>query len=66
MSLGRKLTQNDLRKAMNEQKKKFGIIKKIDSPLAKYPFYNLKNLRNLFIGIFFNLQNNHIIYVFIR
>lgn len=36
MSLGRKLTQNDLRKAMNEQKKKFGIIKKIDSPLAKY------------------------------
>jgi len=48
MSLSRKLTQNDLRKAMNEQKKKLGIIKKIDSPLAKYPFYNLKNLRNLF------------------
>ncbi|XP_012522076.1 zinc finger protein 830 [Monomorium pharaonis] len=36
MSLKRKLTQNDLRKAMNEHKKKFGVIKKIDSPLAKY------------------------------
>ncbi|XP_072761672.1 zinc finger protein 830 [Anoplolepis gracilipes] len=36
MSLKRKLTQNDLRKAMSEQKKKLGIIKKIDSPLAKY------------------------------
>ncbi|GAB1860829.1 Zinc finger protein 830 [Camponotus japonicus] len=36
MSLRKKLTQNDLRKAMNEQKKKLGIIKKIDSPLAKY------------------------------
>ncbi|KAL6254959.1 hypothetical protein P5V15_014301 [Pogonomyrmex californicus] len=35
MSLKRKLTQDDLRKAMNEHKKKLGI-KKIDSPLAKY------------------------------
>lgn len=42
------MTQDDLRKAMNEQKKKLGVIKKIDSPLAKYPFYNFKNLRNLF------------------
>ncbi|XP_018340739.1 PREDICTED: zinc finger protein 830 [Trachymyrmex septentrionalis] len=36
MSLKRKLTQDDLRKAMSEHKKKFGIVKKIDSPLAKY------------------------------
>ncbi|XP_070157269.1 zinc finger protein 830 [Polyergus mexicanus] len=36
MSLKRKLTQDDLRKAMSEQKKKLGINKKIDSPLAKY------------------------------
>ncbi|KYQ46442.1 hypothetical protein ALC60_14538 [Trachymyrmex zeteki] len=40
MSLKRKLTQDDLRKAMSEHKKKFGTIKKIDSPLAKYPFYS--------------------------
>lgn len=40
MSLKRKLTQDDLRKAMSEHKKKLGIVKKIDSPLAKYPFYN--------------------------
>ncbi|RLU23177.1 hypothetical protein DMN91_005455 [Ooceraea biroi] len=32
----RKVTQNDLRKAMNEHKKKIGAVKKIDSPLAKY------------------------------
>jgi len=38
MSLKRKLTQDDLRKAMSEHKKKLGIVKKIDSPLAKYPF----------------------------
>ncbi|CAL1683925.1 unnamed protein product [Lasius platythorax] len=36
MSLKRKLTQTDLRKAMSEHKKKLGTIKKIDSPLAKY------------------------------
>ncbi|XP_018396069.1 PREDICTED: zinc finger protein 830 [Cyphomyrmex costatus] len=36
MSLKRKLTQDDLRKAMSEHKKKFGNVKKIDSPLAKY------------------------------
>lgn len=36
MSLKRKLTQDDLRKAMNEHKKKLGIVKKIDSPLARY------------------------------
>lgn len=36
MSLKRKLTQDDLRKAMSEHKKKIGVIKKIDSPLAKY------------------------------
>lgn len=35
------MTQDDLRKAMSEHKKKLGIVKKIDSPLAKYPFYNL-------------------------
>ncbi|CAK9820759.1 Zinc finger protein 830 [Anthophora plagiata] len=36
MSLKRKLTQDDLRKAMNEHKKKLGAVKKIESPLAKY------------------------------
>lgn len=36
MSLKRKLTQDDLRKAMSEHKKKAGIVKKIESPLAKY------------------------------
>ncbi|XP_011137946.1 zinc finger protein 830 [Harpegnathos saltator] len=36
MSLKRKLTQDDLRKAMNEHKKKLGTVKKIESPLAKY------------------------------
>lgn len=41
MSLKRKLTQDDLRKAMSEHKKKLGAVKKIESPLAKYPFYHL-------------------------
>ncbi|XP_032680394.1 zinc finger protein 830 [Odontomachus brunneus] len=36
MSLKRKLTQDDLRKAMNEHKKKLVTVKKIESPLAKY------------------------------
>ncbi|XP_015188726.1 PREDICTED: zinc finger protein 830 [Polistes dominula] len=36
MTLKRKLTQEDLRKAMSEHKKKFEIVKKIESPLAKY------------------------------
>lgn len=36
MSLKRKLTQEDLRKAMSEHKKKLGVVKKIESPLAKY------------------------------
>ncbi|XP_076239436.1 zinc finger protein 830 [Calliopsis andreniformis] len=36
MSLKRKLTQDDLRKAMSEHKKKLGVVKKIESPLAKY------------------------------
>jgi len=37
----KKVTQNDLRRIMNEQKRKFSeTIKKIDSPLAKYPFYH--------------------------
>ncbi|KAL2718504.1 zinc finger protein 830 [Vespula squamosa] len=41
MSIKRKLTQEDLRKAMSEHKKKLEIVKKIESPLAKYPFYYL-------------------------
>lgn len=36
MSLKRKLTQDDLRKAMSEHKKKAGVVKRIESPLAKY------------------------------
>ncbi|XP_012225427.1 zinc finger protein 830 [Linepithema humile] len=36
MSLKRKLTQDDLRKAMSEHRKKLCVVKKIDSPLAKY------------------------------
>lgn len=41
MSIKRKLTQEDLRKAMSEHKKKLEIVKKIESPLAKYPFHYL-------------------------
>ena len=41
MSLKRKLTQDDLRKAMSEHKKKLSVVKKIESPLARYPFYNI-------------------------
>jgi hypothetical protein len=38
----KKVTQNDLRRIMNEQKRKFSeTIKKIDSPLAKYPFKHI-------------------------
>ena len=36
MSLKRKLTQDDLRKAMSEHKKKLSVVKKIESPLARY------------------------------
>ena len=36
---GKKLTQDYLRKAMNDLKKKSGTVKKIESPLAKYPFF---------------------------
>lgn len=37
----KKITQNDLRRIMNEQKRKFSdTVKKIESPLAKYPFYH--------------------------
>lgn len=39
MSGKKKLTQEELRKVMNNTKKKLGVEKKkIDSPLAKYPF----------------------------
>lgn len=35
----KKHTQHDLRRLMNEQKpKQAAVVKKIDSPLAKYPF----------------------------
>lgn len=35
----KKVTQDDLRRIMSEQKKKLlATVKKIDSPLAKYPF----------------------------
>lgn len=42
VALGKKkITQNDLRRIMNEQKRKLSdTIKKIESPLAKYPFYH--------------------------
>lgn len=37
----RKITQNDLRQLMLEKKRKLTETKrKIDSPLAKYPFYS--------------------------
>jgi hypothetical protein len=37
----KKITQNDLRRIMIEQKRKISeTVKKIDSPLAKYPFYH--------------------------
>lgn len=34
----KKLSQSELRKFMNEHKVKAKDVKKIDSPLAKYPF----------------------------
>jgi hypothetical protein len=37
----KKITQNDLRRLMTEQKRKVSeAVKKIDSPLAKYPFFH--------------------------
>lgn len=45
MSMRKKIPQNDLRKVMQEHKKKLIGVKKIESPLAKYPFlyYHSKN-----------------------
>jgi hypothetical protein len=35
----KKITQNDLRRIMIDQKRKISeTVKRIDSPLAKYPF----------------------------
>lgn len=36
----KKVSQSELRKFMNEHKTKQKDVKKIESPLAKYPFYN--------------------------
>lgn len=41
MSSKRKVTQGDLRKAMNEAKKKATTVRRIESPLAKYPFFTI-------------------------
>lgn len=38
MSTKKALTQQELRKIMNNTKQKLGVQKKIESPLAKYPF----------------------------
>lgn len=39
MALKKKFSQNELRRIMSEQKKKsLQQVKKIESPLAKYPF----------------------------
>lgn len=35
----KKLSQSELRKYMNDHKSKIKEVKKIESPLAKYPFY---------------------------
>lgn len=62
MSLKRKLTQDDLRKAMSEHKKKIGAVKKIESPLAKYPFYC--GFIYLYINIKFFLYSSFCIILF--
>lgn len=39
MSAKKKISQDELRRLMNEQKKKLlNNVKKIESPLARYPF----------------------------
>ena len=38
MAVKRKISKEELRKVMTEAKKKHSIIKKIESPLARYPF----------------------------
>ncbi|CAD6226704.1 GSCOCG00005872001-RA-CDS [Cotesia congregata] len=50
MSNAKKLTQHELRKAMSDHKKKTGAVKKIESPLAKYPFKS----NNLIIILLYN------------
>jgi hypothetical protein len=49
MSLKNKISKEELRKAMFEAKKKHSVIKKIESPLARYPFcknYLLKIIKS--------------------
>ena len=47
----KKISQNDLRRIMNEQKRKLTeVVKKIDSPLAKYPF--IANIFRLCFAMF--------------
>lgn len=42
-NLKKKVTQNDLRRVMNEHKKKLTTVTKIESPIAKYPFLEKNN-----------------------
>lgn len=40
--MNKKLSQNDLRRFMSDQKKKISVNgKKVDSPLAKYPLHTV-------------------------
>lgn len=49
----KKLSQAELRKFMNEHKTKVKEVKKIDSPLAKYPFiHRLIFVENRFLTLF--------------
>lgn len=37
--MAKKITKEELKRAMMEAKKKQGGVKRIESPLARYPFY---------------------------
>lgn len=59
MSGNKKLKQHDLRKAMHDLKmKNKAVIKRIESPLAKYPFLILLFLGYI-INTYFKINNKN-------
>lgn len=57
----KKLSQSELRKFMNDHKLKVKDTKKIESPLAKYPFITLVNTS---FSCFSAVRNKEILNVF--
>jgi hypothetical protein len=61
----KKITQNYLRRLMTEQKRKISeAVKKIDSPLAKYPF--IHNNYRLCFALCFVCDIGRFVYVFVN